>query len=126
MRKVVCPYCGNDCKITTGDKLFGMPDLKDKILYQCAPCDAHIGCHKGTDIPFGIPARKHLRSLRTVVHDKFDKLWTDKKLARILAYRWMAQELGVSQDQAHIGLMDQNQCDKILRALKSFGDTDLV
>lgn len=84
-------------------------------------CSAHPD---GT--PQGTPADQKTRTARRLTHSVFDPLWQhapvmscyaaepdDKKAtrairyrARVRAYAWLADQLGMTEDECHIGLFD--------------------
>lgn len=92
----------------------GRPDLTSKKFWLC-DCGAFVGCHEGTTIPLGRPAKKALQRLRSRAHEMFDPLWQAKaareKLprheAREAGYAWLAGQLGLTRDKTHIGMMDK-------------------
>lgn len=44
---VKCDYCGNDAMLVSGRAIYPhRPDLFRLNFWQCAPCDAYVGCHK--------------------------------------------------------------------------------
>ena len=71
-----CPYCGKMPELVFGRKIYpGRLYLYSKRFYLCEPCNAYVGCHEGTDIPFGVVANAELRAARSEVHRVFDPLW---------------------------------------------------
>ena len=48
--------------------------------------------------------------LRGRTHSVFDQLWKDKYMTRTQAYVWLAKQMNLSPDQAHISLFDREQC----------------
>lgn len=91
----------------------------------CIPCDAYVGCHRGTFHPLGRLANKELRALKIRAHQTFDYLWRPihasgesptqqaKKLgaiARSRAYQWLAAQLGIPAAECHIGMFDPDRC----------------
>jgi hypothetical protein len=117
-----CPYCGNRSELVTGAVIYPhRPDLHGKFFYQCAPCDAYVGCHPTGNgkSPLGRLADKELRKAKSDAHAAFDPLWRNGAMSRHQAYRYLAQEIGVPQDKAHIGMFDIAQCKRVVQiALK--------
>jgi hypothetical protein len=92
-------------------------------MYRCIPCDAYVGCHRGTTKPLGTPADKRTRKLRRQAHAHFDPLWREKagrggNTARADGYAWLAREMGLSLDECHIGMMGAEQCRQVVRLCK--------
>lgn len=112
MKHVQCPYCQGWCKLhTTG---YGP-------VWACTPCDARVGCHKGTTQPLGTPANAELRTLRMNAHAAFDPLWkrkaqrgTARKEARFAGYMWLARELKMEPNLCHIGMMGPEDCKRVI------------
>lgn len=126
VQNVPCPYCGKETEIVTGDRVYynlsTRPDLREKLFFKCFPCDAYVGCHEQTGEPLGTPAKSKLRRLRSRVHKEFDPLWKKDSPTKIFkrrgeGYKWLADHLGVSRDDAHIGNFDEDQCHYVLDLL---------
>lgn len=118
-----CSECGShNCSLVSGTRIYPhRPDLADRKFWECM-CGAYVGCHKGTDKPFGKPAGKKLRELRMKVHEQFDRLWKSGGMTRKAAYGDMAAFLQVSQNNCHIGSFCESDCIKVLEWLKGFGE----
>jgi zinc-finger-containing domain len=94
--------------------------------YACHPCDARVGCHRGTQVPLGTLADATLRAARGRAHEMFDALWqykmkaerVTKSEARGAAYRWLAAHFG--QKQVHIGSMDLSQCEHVVAVCRPY------
>lgn len=113
-----CPYCQRPAKLVSG--LITYPhrnDLKDKLFWHCAQCNAFVGCHPGTERPLGELANAELRRLRMYCHAGFDVLWKKGDMKRTQAYAWLAGELKIKQDDCHIGSFNEDQCLLVLRIL---------
>jgi len=116
---VTCNYCGKQSKLITGQGLYpGRPDLWKKKFWECVPCDAYVGCHPGTDVPLGKLANSSLRVERVRAHYSFDPLWKpgEKKVfkSRKKAYAWLADRLKIKPSSCHIGLFDEDMCNKVI------------
>ena len=133
--KVVCPYCDHDAVLVNGSMLYGsMSHVADQNLWVCWQCDAWVGCHIGSfdgweegTRPLGILAKKELRDARVAVHDRFDKLWKLGRMDRGKAYKWLADRLGISKDDCHIGMFDMEKCiktEEILEDIDKFFDAN--
>lgn len=69
MQRVLCDYCCRSAAFVTGDRLYPhRPDLYNLNFWACKDCDAHVGCHKGTDKPMGRLADKPLRDAKRLAH----------------------------------------------------------
>ena len=116
MNNPICPYCENESKKCTGLEIFPeRKDLMDKIFYRCISCDAHVGCHPGTDKPLGSLADSNLRSLRSKLHSIFDPLWKEGIWGtRRQAYLKLSYLLGIELNECHIGKFNVDQCKKAM------------
>lgn len=58
---------------------------------------------------------------RKAAHAVFDMLWwpagtpSRQRTARVEAYEWLRQELGLEKEEAHFGLFDDATCVKVIR-----------
>ena len=122
----ICPYCNSASVLVGGNAIYPhRPDLYQLNFWQCAPCDAYVGCHKkgahangaisdGT-LPLGRLADKALRTAKTKAHAAFDPLWKERRFkSRKRAYNWLAQELRITPHECHIGLFDLDLCRKVV------------
>lgn len=110
-----CPYCGKMSDKVGGKEIYPhRPDLYSKVFYQCAPCEAYVGCHPGTDRPMGRLANAELRRAKLQAHGAFDFIWKSGLKTRGSAYKWLARQLGLSKDECHIGLFDVEMCRKVI------------
>lgn len=128
----ICPYCGNDAKLVTGEVIYPhRKDLFDLKFWHCEPCDAYVGCHKkgawvpdshkhsdGT-IPLGRLANAELREAKKSAHAAFDPIWTDQRMTRKTAYKWLANALGIDRKECHIGMMDAERCRKVVEVCRA-------
>lgn len=106
---MICDYCGRQTDKVTGADIYPhRPDLKSKVIYRCVPCKAHVGCHPGTDRPLGRLANADLRKAKMAAHAAFDPS------ARAEAYQWLAEALGISRDDCHIGMFDVETCKRVV------------
>jgi len=117
---VFCPYCHERAKIVFGTTIYPhRPDLADKMFYQCAPCDAYVGCHPNTDRPLGQLANAELRKVRREAHMAFDPIWKNKLMSRTRAYDWLSRSLGIPKHRCHIGMFDVDLCKKTVEVCRS-------
>ena len=120
MSAPVCDYCGCYSKLVTGVSIYpNRSDLSDLNFYQCAPCAAYVGCHKGTTKPLGRLANAELRQCKSNAHKVFDPIWRSGLMSRKEAYQFLAQEMGITSEQCHIGMFNIQQCKQVYAILKS-------
>lgn len=120
---MICPYCSQEAKLVTGQIIYPhRPDLYHKKFFQCAPCDAYVGCHENRMEgikPFGRLANAELRKWKMKAHDAFDPLWKNKIIGRSAAYTWLANKLCIGIDDTHIGMFDIDMCKKVIDVCES-------
>ena len=63
----------------------------------------------------GTLADGELRSLRKRAHQAFDWAWKGGGLTRAGAYGLLMDKLGLPENEAHIGMMDEERCRKTIR-----------
>lgn len=110
----ICPYCQKAAEIY-GVSTPGYPYQRDYgYVWMCRPCDARASCHPKSTRPLGTLSDKRLRDLRHRAHDAFDPIWKrgcrGEKMGRPKAYRWLADQMGMSKKDCHISLMTEAQC----------------
>lgn len=122
-----CPYCGEDSKLTPSQEIYFGKDYGP--MWACIPCNAWVGCHKGTERALGRLANSELRKAKMSAHAIFDPLWVakmrkgfSKKEARTGAYEWLSKEMGIPIEQTHIGMFDIEQCKKVIAICKPYND----
>jgi len=122
--------CGSFAALVDGSVIYPhRPDLHQKKFWQCAPCDAYVGCHppagkngKGGQgdgtVPLGRLANAELRRWKSKAHEAFDPLWKNKGMHRKKAYQWLAKQLGIDAEDCHIGMFDVELCKRTIGACK--------
>lgn len=93
-------------------------------FYGCEAggCRGSHGAHPDGS-PVGVPADARTKKARMDAHDAFDRIWKHDRMTRSAAYAWMADALGVSPDEAHIGKLDHDSCRCLKGAVtRSFPD----
>lgn len=129
-----CPYCDKASRLVGGSHLYPhRPDLFGKKFWVCDDCSAWVGCHPpkkeggmgdGT-MPLGRLANAELRKAKSAAHAAFDPLWRSRRMRRSEAYSWLAEKLGISGANCHIGMFDVDQCKAVVavvRAAASIGE----
>ncbi len=117
---VKCPYCNTHAKLVGGDVIYPhRSDLSALKFYQCAPCDAYVGTHKGGagHPPLGRLANANLRRLKVRCHSLFDPLWKQALMSRSEAYRRLAKALNIPKEECHIGMFDEGRCMMAITAI---------
>jgi hypothetical protein len=112
---VICPYCNKPARLVDSGAVYG--EYADYgYLWMCKPCDAYVGCHSGTNRPFGTLANAELRAARKDAHFAFDSLWRwgGKFANRRAAYKWLAAKMGKSGNKTHIAMFDVGECKKVV------------
>lgn len=124
---MICNYCSQEAKRVTGKETYPhRPDLFHKIIYECKPCDASVGCHPGTDKPLGSLANRKLRSKRRAAHAVFDPLWKSGRMPRQRAYQWLADLLEIHRTKCHIGMFDEETCQLVINFCKQDAATSIA
>ena len=123
-RYIVCHYCKTEAQYTDSavvyhGKSYGM-------IYLCPKCGAYVGVHKGTAIPLGILADAELRKWKKIAHDAFDQLWIDGLMSRSAAYVWLAEAMGKSIVETHIGMFRLNECEAATELCNTFAKWQLT
>ena len=118
--EVICPYCGEPTALVDSAEVYGR---SFGMIWLCRPCQAYVGTHGNSEghKPLGTPANAHLRKYRTQAHAAFDPLWKSGRMTREKAYKVLRRVLQVSREQGHIGMLDIEQCKRLIEALKEEG-----
>lgn len=69
--------------------------------------------------PMSKPANKETRAARVRAHRIFDRLWKVGGWTRTQAYKWMAKAMDLTEEEAHIGQLDREQCERLIDILKT-------
>ncbi|PTR08651.1 MULTISPECIES: zinc-finger-containing protein [unclassified Novosphingobium] len=129
----IAPACGEGCapgsvSLVSGAEIYRhRPDLAGKWLWQCR-CGAYCGTHPNLSA-VGTPAGAATRRAREDAHAAFDPLWRRRaeisgltpKTARGRGYRWLAQQLGISTKECHIGMMDEATAKRVVEICRRKG-----
>ena len=125
-----CPYCGGVAKLfETSERFYHGTDFGP--VWACVPCGAWVGCHRNSKkfAPLGRLATAELRTAKIGAHTAFDRLWKSKMRrdgcskgeARSAGYRWLAEQLGIDPKDCHIGMMDVDQCRRVVTVCSQIG-----
>jgi ssDNA-binding Zn-finger/Zn-ribbon topoisomerase 1 len=123
---LLCPECGAPMVLRTTTKHYygnGQP----RKFYGCTrypECGGAHGAHPNGE-PIGIPADAETKRARMAAHDAFDRLWKGElggTMTRKQAYRELQRVMGMTEEQAHIGRMDKQQCARLVELL---GETEV-
>ncbi|TLG71393.1 zinc-finger-containing protein [Culicoidibacter larvae] len=118
--RLICPYCGSEAKLLSSKEFYGT-DYGTNV-YSCPDCDAYVGTHGRGGRPLGTLANQQLRILRRKCHKEFDKLWQKRGgWTRGGAYQWLADTMGLTAEEAHIGMFSVEQCQLLLAKLEFGG-----
>lgn len=135
----ICCVCksGARVRLTDGAEIYPhRPDLAEKSIWKCDGCTGYVGCHPGTNKPLGTPADEATRNARMQLHNKrVDPLWhwadrcglytpenisarrRIRRSARYRVYAFLADRLGLTVDNCHIGMFDLDTCRRAWIAL---------
>lgn len=64
--------------------------------------------------------KKKIREARKLAHKVFDRLWKTKA-ERTEAYAWLASEMGMSENDCHIGNFSAEQCYYVVDLVRARG-----
>lgn len=109
-----CPYCGSKAKLVDSTVVYGR---SYGLIWDCRPCDAYVGVHKGTTNPLGRLANKELRKWKIKAHAAFDPLWKSGTMTRSNAYAKLATALKMDTKKVHIGMFDVETCKRVVQVL---------
>lgn len=112
-----CPFCGSTVSLADSSKVYSRSYGPIYLCDAYSQCDARVGCHRGTTNPLGTLANAELRRWRSLAHIKFDWLWESGKMPRKVAYKWLAQKMGLPKSETHIGMFSKEQCKAVIAAV---------
>lgn len=114
-----CPECGLPARLVNSAVIYGGRSYGN--AYVCAnypECDCYVGCHgnaeKPSERPKGTLAGPDLREWRKAAHEAFDLPWKSGGAKRREMYAWLADALGMTADECHIGLFDVETCKRVI------------
>lgn len=110
-----CLECDGYGRKVSGDKIYPhRQDLHSFVFWRC-DCGAYTGSHKNSpsNAPKGLCAGPETRRARIDAHKAFDAIYRDKSLSRSDAYKWLADKMGITRKQCHIGYMNREQAERV-------------
>lgn len=116
-KRPTCPYCKKPAKLVDSSIIYGR-SFGWLWLCNCKVGNSYVGCHAGTKRPVGTLADTQTRAMRKRANAAFDPIWRTGRMTRREAYMWLAHELGLSAEQAHIAMSDAAQCIQIIDVCK--------
>lgn len=125
---VMCPYCGKAAQHRLTSSALYTSGRDYGPVWICDPCKAWVGCHKNGQ-PLGRLANAELRRAKIDAHAAFDPLWqakmrrdnVSKGKARGKGYAWLARQLGLPPQDAHIGMFDVAMCRRVIDVCSPYG-----
>lgn len=119
---ILCHYCLRPAKLVTGKEIYPhRKDLYKLQFWQCKECDAYVGCHKHSNAkPLGRLANAELRAAKSRAHAAFDPLWQWGNMSRGAAYKWLASQMGIEQQDCHIGMFNVEQCNEAINIASNY------
>jgi hypothetical protein len=120
--EVICGYCGNEASCVSSLHWYGR-DYKSYV-WTCPSCDAYVGTHKGSKKPLGTLANGELRKLRSSAHEVIDFYWKNRRGNRSNVYLKLSEYMQLPSAQTHIGMFDNEKCQKVIDGFKQFMEGD--
>lgn len=118
---VICPVCGKTM-ILLESLTLTYPSGQKRLFWSCPLyplCTVQHGAHPDGR-PVGFPADARTRRARVDAHEAFDALWRGLGLDRSQGYELLRQITGLSENEAHIGRFDYDQCAALVAAVRLF------
>lgn len=119
---IKCPYCGSKALLRPASVVHGRAAPGEEV-YVCArypACDAYVSAHRASRLPMGTLADKPLREKRRQAHIAMNQLWVGGMMSKKEAYRWLQIQLGIPEQEAHIGRFCEFRCVQVIRLCDSF------
>ena len=122
----ICLYCGGKILYSESSEMIYRKDYGGVYYCENFPiCNSYVGIHKNTKKSLGTIANESLREKRKEAHYYFDFLWKAKrkkgyKKARTLAYNWLSKKMNISIKDTHIGMFNEEECDKVINICKPY------
>ena len=123
MKGEVCPYCGNKTELIDSAEIY--QGVSYGWMYICRPCDAYVGCYRGSKKALGRLANVELCKYKQQAHEALDQMWKKHLMKRKEVYTWLSQQLGTERDYTHIGMFNVEQCKRVISISEQYIDTSL-
>lgn len=107
----ICRYCGGKVKLTEATDIF---EHGVGSIYLCTNCNAFVSCHKDSTRPMGKLANAALRMKRRETHQIFDSWWELQGMSRTQGYKWLAQQMKLPKNEAHIAQFEMDSCEQVI------------
>ena len=115
-----CNLCRGKVVLTSNARIYGR-ELGSGNIYLCTKCGAYVGTHKNDkERALGLLANEEMRQLKIQCHNLFDLKWKylpDGNRLRGLAYRDLADKMGLERSSCHFGWFDRDHLIKALNIL---------
>lgn len=120
---LLCPYCGSGTRIIDSALVYKQDDGWLMACTEYPDCKSFVRCHTRSMRPLGGLADDATRRARGEAHAAFDRRWRRKgrglrRGARLKAYAWLAEKLGIKPELCHIGYFDAEMCGRVVEACK--------
>ena len=123
VRGLICPYCNCPTKMVTDREIHGPRSNFNRTFIQCIENNDHYVGTFANGRALGRLANADLRKLKMKAHSLFDPLWKEPiKIFRTRdrAYRWLANEMNLTNYEMHFGMFDDHQCNQAIGILTAF------
>lgn len=105
--KIECPYCGGEAELVDSKEIYHKSYGNTWI---CKPCDAYVGCLKGSKKPLGRLANKELRHWRVRAYDMIKSKKTVDQCTINQVYRWLARKMQLPIEECRVVNFTVEQC----------------
>lgn len=116
----ICNICGGKVEYITNDKIYGQK-YGSGYCYHCTNCGAYVGTHKERPKEaLGLLADESMRKGKMMCHEIFDRQWRGKKdqaKERKIAYKKLATQMGIKEQDCHFGYFDLKMLQKAYKVL---------
>lgn len=111
---LTCPECGGRLRLKPSryGPFWGCEN------WAQTGCKGSVSAHKADGRPMGTPVPVRVKGVRHQAHLLFDQLWQGPQplMSRDAAYRWLAETMGMTAEQAHIGEFGEEECLRLIEA----------
>ncbi|MEG0988698.1 MAG: zinc-finger-containing protein [Clostridium sp.] len=114
-----CNLCGGKVLYVSNASIYGR-QYGSGYCYCCTQCRAYVGTHKPRPKEaLGILSSAEMRQRKIMCHSVFDLMWNDKK-SRCMAYKKLAEQMGIPVSSCHFGHFDLKQLDEAYEIIKKW------